>query len=90
MGHRIARNRSSAWQRVRLEVIRRAGFRCQACRRPGRLEVDHVLALHKGGNHAASNLQALCRRCHGLKTRSEALPGRLEWLDRVTMHDKVQ
>lgn len=34
-------------------------------------EIDHKLRLDNGGDNDISNLVALCRNCHGLKTASE-------------------
>ena len=31
-------------------------------------EIDHIIPLYKGGGNETSNLQALCRICHGRKT----------------------
>ena len=31
-------------------------------------EVDHVIPLYKGGTNDLTNLEALCRNCHGKKT----------------------
>jgi hypothetical protein len=36
-------------------------------------EVDHILALYKGGSNEERNLVALCRNCHGKKTVEERL-----------------
>lgn len=36
-------------------------------------EVDHVVRLDQGGNNEVSNLEALCRECHGKKTSMENL-----------------
>ena len=36
-------------------------------------EVDHKLALYRGGTNDISNLIALCRNCHGKKTMTERL-----------------
>jgi len=36
-------------------------------------EVDHILALYKGGSNEEDNLVALCRNCHGKKTVAERL-----------------
>ena len=36
-------------------------------------EVDHVVALYKGGSNELNNLEALCRNCHGKKTFMEKM-----------------
>jgi len=36
-------------------------------------EVDHILALYKGGTNDLENLVALCRNCHGIKTTKERI-----------------
>jgi hypothetical protein len=36
-------------------------------------EVDHKLALYRGGTNEIENLVALCRNCHGKKTMAERL-----------------
>ena len=53
------------WARVRSRVLALDGYRCRACGRPGRLEVDHIVPLEKGGAALDEhNLQTLCRGCH--------------------------
>ena len=43
----------------------RAGWRCQACGRGGRLDVHHVVKRSQGGSDLDLDaLAALCRRCH--------------------------
>ena len=62
------------WQPLRRRVLDRDGYRCQAvgCGKAGRLEVDHVVALHRGGDpYALPNLQTLCVGCHLAKSRRE-------------------
>lgn len=60
------------WEALRLQVFERDGWRCRACGKAGRLELDHVTPLHRGGDEwDAANLQALCRGCHLAKTASE-------------------
>ena len=60
------------WARVRRAVFKRDGYRCRACGRPGRMEVDHVRPLDRGGDPwNEGNLQSLCRRCHIEKTAGE-------------------
>ena len=76
--HHVKLN-AARWQRVRRVVLDRDGWRCQStlpngekCLRPGRLEVDHVVALHLGGAAwELANLQTLCRGCHIDKTTVE-------------------
>jgi 5-methylcytosine-specific restriction protein A len=57
------------------KLIRRAGAaECQkcACRvLASAIDVDHVIPLARGGQDVDSNIQALCRPCHKLKTRSD-------------------
>ena len=71
------------WRRVRLVVLSRDGYRCRACGKAGRLEVDHVVPLHSGGAPwELSNLQTLCEKCHWEKTAGENgidLEARHQW-----------
>ena len=61
---------SRAWARVRRQVLDRDGWRCQLCGKAGRLEVDHVVPLRRGGEPLdPRNLRTLCRGCHIAKTR---------------------
>lgn len=61
---------SSAWQKKREQILRRDGYRCQWCRRYGRLteadEVHHVKPLKTHPELALSdeNLVSLCASCH--------------------------
>ena len=60
------------WAAVRLEVLERDGYRCRACGRAGRLEVDHIVPMYRGGNpYDLAGLQALCVACHIAKSRRE-------------------
>ena len=65
----LNRNR---WRGVRKQVLERDGHRCRACGKPGRLECDHRIPLHLGGDpYELDNIQALCVSCHIAKTRLE-------------------
>lgn len=56
--------RSPQWMAKRLRVIRRAGYRCQRCKRSGLpLEVHHRTYARFGWEWL-SDLQALCHGCH--------------------------
>ena len=64
-----ARGRPAAsrleWQAIQSEVRSRAGWRCQACGRRGRLDVHHVVKRSRGGSDFdLDRLVALCRACH--------------------------
>ena len=67
------RLRGKRWLALRRRVLDRDGWRCCACGRAGRLEVDHRLPLARGGSNRPSNLQTLCFPCHRTKTRGEYL-----------------
>lgn len=58
--------------RLRRRILIRDGYRCRSCGRPGRLEVDHVVPMDRGGAALdPANLQALCTPCHIQKTMRE-------------------
>ena len=72
------------WALVRRQVLERDGWRCRACGRPGRLEVDHVRPLElQGEPWELGNLQTLCRGCHISKSakenRRQLTPAELRW-----------
>jgi 5-methylcytosine-specific restriction endonuclease McrA len=63
------RRRATAreWALLRLAVLLRAHFRCQACGRRVPLDVHHVVKRSQGGSDFdLDRLVALCRRCHDL------------------------
>ena len=65
-------------------MLERAGYRCEACGRPGVLEVHHKRPLHKGGDAwAASNLAVLCRSCHVSKHKRPLSQAARAWRDLV-------
>ena len=68
-----ARIPSRIWQRFRYSILDRDGWRCVRCGRSGRLEVDHIRPLEKGGSALdPANCQTLCRTpCHIEKTRRD-------------------
>jgi 5-methylcytosine-specific restriction endonuclease McrA len=78
--------RTRRWKALRLLALRRDKFRCVKCGARGRLEVDHVISVRTAPERAfdLSNLQSLCPKCHGAKTRIEVghpeiPPERAEW-----------
>jgi 5-methylcytosine-specific restriction enzyme A len=64
----------SNWRSLRLNVLRRDGFRC-ACGASAQ-EVDHILPVAEGGTHELENLVAICAGCHTRKTHEEQQRGR--------------
>ena len=82
------RTGTARWQRLRRSVLARDGYRCRICGRPGRMEVDHVQPVQRGGAAwDTGNLQALCRGCHIRKTRREnrreLTPAEIRWRELV-------
>ena len=68
--HRVLDGRR--WARVRKLALHRAGYRSELSGRAGRLEVDHIVPLHRGGDpYALDNVQVLTRDEHIAKTRAE-------------------
>jgi 5-methylcytosine-specific restriction endonuclease McrA len=83
--------RSRRWKALRLKALRRDGWCCVKCGKPGR-EVDHVkpVRTHPELAFVLDNLQTLDGRCHSKKTRIECGlgkedPAREAWRDLV--HD---
>lgn len=54
-------------QKVRLELLTEAGFRCAVptCRALLVLHLHHIYEVSEGGGDEVSNLIALCPTCHG-------------------------
>ena len=80
------RTGTARWQRLRRRVLAMDGYRCRACGRAGRLEVDHKRPVGRGRGGdvwAMGNLQSLCRGCHIRKTRAEnrreLTPAEIRW-----------
>lgn len=69
-----SRMQTRTWKITRSLVFQRDSYLCQDCKRPGKLECDHVIPLrnYPGNPFDMSNLQSLCTRCHLKKTRREA------------------
>lgn len=71
------RLRGRALQERNLRILRRDPLcvRCLAMK-PSiitvAVEVDHIIALHKGGHDGDQNLQGLCIPCHRIKSAAEA------------------
>jgi 5-methylcytosine-specific restriction endonuclease McrA len=65
------------WQAIQSQVRSRAGWRCEACGRRGRLDVHHIIKRSRGGSDFdLDRLVALCRACHD-QTDAPLVAGRL-------------
>jgi 5-methylcytosine-specific restriction protein A len=77
-GSRHERGYGYAWDKLRARILKRDGYvcRCAECRELDRLrpahDVDHIIQRADGGSDDPSNLQAINRECHRLKTAREA------------------
>lgn len=53
------------WERLRLEVFSRDGYRCSYCgSAAGTMTCDHVVAVANGGETVLSNLVTACGPCN--------------------------
>lgn len=92
--HRPSRavNSSPRWKSLRLQALRRDGWKCVQCGARHRLEVDHILPVRDRPDlgFELGNLQVLCGRCHARKTQAEIglnpiSPERQAWRDLLSM-----
>lgn len=64
---RHARGYGSAWDRLRIQILKRDHYLCVGCMARGRytpaVTVDHIISRAKHGTDDPSNLQSLCRDC---------------------------
>ena len=71
------------WEAARRAALARDKHRCRQCHKAGRLEVDHITPMERGGAPLdENNLQTLCRSCHIAKSIREKPmedPERREW-----------
>lgn len=69
----------SHWERsrIRARIFERDGHVCTigapGCRGLA-TEVDHVLAVTRGGDDSDANLRSVCSRCHRKKSANESRP----------------
>lgn len=66
--YRRKAERQRVTEKLRYQVMRRDGFRCQLCgatQADGvKLHVDHIIPVSKGGTSDIGNLRTLCDRCN--------------------------
>ncbi|MEK0311655.1 HNH endonuclease [Sweet potato little leaf phytoplasma] len=61
------RDRPAFTKAQRVAVYARDGGACVFCGRTESLSIDHIVPWSKGGAHAMSNFQTLCRSCNSRK-----------------------
>jgi len=70
-----------AWRRLREKIKARANGLCEEHQKQDLYVVgevcDHIINKAEGGDDSQSNLQWLCKSCHGEKTAKEAARGKL-------------
>jgi 5-methylcytosine-specific restriction endonuclease McrA len=64
---------AASYERLRQQVLRRDGWRCQACGRMSNLEVHHKEFRSLLGDDSEANLITLCTVCHTCAHRTRVL-----------------
>jgi 5-methylcytosine-specific restriction endonuclease McrA len=62
--HERLRLNSDLYDQLRNQVLRRDGWRCQACGTMSNLEVHHKQFRSQSGDDSEQNLITLCSKCH--------------------------
>lgn len=47
-----------------MKILRDFGHRCAYCNKAGKMTIDHVMPLSRGGRHSISNLVPACKACN--------------------------
>jgi len=55
----------SDWKRIQDEH----GNKCANCGKEGKLSIDHIIPITRGGEHVAGNIQPLCINCNSQKNQ---------------------
>jgi len=74
-GGRKIYKRKKLGERIRKVVAASQKWRCYDCGEllPAAFEGDHVVPISQGGSSHPSNLQSLCRNCHGSRTTQQGI-----------------
>jgi 5-methylcytosine-specific restriction endonuclease McrA len=60
------------YERLRQQVLRRDGWRCQCCGHRSNLEIHHKEFRSQGGDDCENNLITMCAVCHSIVHHSLA------------------
>jgi ATP-dependent DNA helicase RecQ len=60
---------AEAYEKLRQQVLRRDGWRCQSCGAMSNLEVHHLEFRSHSGDDSELNLITLCNACHARRHR---------------------
>ena len=56
-----------SYNQLRLQILRRDGWKCQLCGRLENLQIHHQHFRSRGGSDSDLNLITLCADCHRLE-----------------------
>ena len=73
--HKLNKVKRSVSESKKKYIASNQKWRCAHCNNllDNTYEVDHIIALYRGGTNDLTNLEALCRNCHGVKTFKEKM-----------------
>ena len=63
-------------QNTRIKIAARQLWKCNHCKmlfNEGGWDINHILRVAMGGTNRLSNLEALCKNCHGVVTANERI-----------------
>ena len=68
-------NKRSVSESTKKYIAANQKWSCNNCKQllDASYEIDHRISLYKGGSNSMTNLQALCRNCHGKKTINDKI-----------------
>jgi 5-methylcytosine-specific restriction endonuclease McrA len=64
---------ADSYRKLRSEVLKRDGWRCQTCGSSDDLQVHHLCSRSRLGDDTDENLITLCADCHSDIHRSDAV-----------------
>jgi hypothetical protein len=79
--------KNGKWQRKRLEIMKRDGFKCRLCSEENELNVHHLYYIlgNKPWNHPNNYLITLCEGCHKDEHAIDTTTIALEMLKRIQL-----